>query len=229
MGDRGRSGGALEGEVADLAPMVHVYARCVGACLGMLNAALRPRQVTKNTSLVYVVMHRQREFDAELFALRNRDGDGGGGGSDDAYGLAAAVGALPALIAHMNAELAAARNAAAMGYDSVDAVPPYLDAYDTATGTAGSGSGSAAAAAAATTTNLTVEKTMAALERGAASYAKAHLPAPGALFHPVNDGDLGALAVKITYKEQDEPESFFVPYTWEVVKSHTAFDQCWRP
>ena len=35
----------------------------------------------------------------------------------------------------------------------------------------------------------------------------------------MNDGDLGALAVKITYKEQDEPESFFVLHV-EVAVPH---------
>jgi hypothetical protein len=32
---------------------------------------------------------------------------------------------------------------------------------------------------------------------------------------------------QVAYQEQAEPEAFFVPYTWEVVRAHTAQDLEW--
>lgn len=41
----------------------------------------------------------------------------------------------------------------------------------------------------------------------------------------VLDGDI---PVKIGYEEQQEPESFFVPYSWDVTLSHTMHDIAWN-
>merc|ERR1711871_983867 len=49
-------------QIQELEEMVHVYQRCVEVFANVLTTCLRPKQIHKNTNIIYCLMHKQREI-----------------------------------------------------------------------------------------------------------------------------------------------------------------------
>jgi len=235
----------------DLEPMVQVYGKCANTLLAFLSAGLRPgKPLRRNTQLLYMVMHRQRELldAASLFGVASpapaaAAASASAPSAADGSSLPPAAAAAAAAAAALPGDAFIPRgDAAAAVHELLTPFPPLIQfmnerldtvakaksqanttssSFDKGSGGGDGGSGSRG--------DLSVDEVTAVLESSAAAY----LPASPASLAAPNDPRHGAVAMahflppKVAYEEQEEPEAFFVPYAWDVARTHTARDLLW--